>query len=117
MNSYDFSLLTHQRTQEKGKVFPTIAELNEEVDKEPEGPKKNLAKKALEAEEKAWQKDTCGCIYVKTDWKGNGPSMPPMKSEHLLMRTKSDKNRNVHSGDKQNNFIDFNDPRNENIIK
>ena len=60
-------------------------------------------------------KDTKGVIYVKTDWKGNGPTMPPMKSEHLLMRGKTDKNRNVHKGD--TNFIDFNDPRNENIIK
>ena len=37
--------------------------------------------------------DVKGEIYVKAEWKGNGPKMPPLKSENLFKKAKVEKNR------------------------
>ena len=64
-----------------------------------------------------------GEIYVKAEWKGNGPKMPPMKSENLFKKAKVVKNRKQYNLAEQTDilmktlYIDVNDPRNEFIIK
>jgi hypothetical protein len=56
-------------------------------------------------------------------WQGNGPKMPPIKSENLFKKQKAHKNRNVYSIEEETMmllkqlYIDVNDPRNEGIIK
>jgi hypothetical protein len=37
--------------------------------------------------------DIEGEIFVKAEWKNNGPVMPPIKSENLFKKPKSAKNR------------------------
>jgi hypothetical protein len=31
--------------------------------------------------------DTSGMIYVKTEWKGDGPDMPPMRQENVFRQS------------------------------
>ena len=50
-------------------------------------------KKAEAAEARARETDVAGEIYYKVEWKGNGPKMPPVKSENLFKRGKVEKNR------------------------
>ena len=38
-----------------------------------------------------------GELYVKVEWKGNGPKMPPVKSENLFKKPKVHKNRNTYT--------------------
>lgn len=33
---------------------------------------------------KAQENDIKGHIYIKAEWKGEGPEMPPMRSENLF---------------------------------
>lgn len=41
-------------------------------------------KKAQEEEQKALESDVKGVLYVKAEWKGEGPEMPPMRSENVF---------------------------------
>ena len=41
--------------------------------------------------------DTCGEIFIKAEWKVNGPNMPPIRSENLLKKPKLRKNRKEYS--------------------
>ena len=50
-------------------------------------------KKAEDLEKKAREVDITGEIYYKVEWKGNGPKMPPVKSENLFKTGKVEKNR------------------------
>ena len=45
-------------------------------------------------EKKKKDSDIKGYIYIKAEWKGNGPKLPPIKSENLLRKHKVVKNRN-----------------------
>lgn len=36
---------------------------------------------------KARETDTSGMIYVKTEWKGDGPDMPPMRQENVFRQS------------------------------
>jgi len=60
---------------------------------------------------------------VKAEWKGNGPKMPPIKSENLFKKPKAHKNRLQYTLQEETLmllkqlYIDVNDPRNERIIK
>lgn len=60
---------------------------------------------------------------MKAVWQGNGPKMPPVKSENLFKKSKAHKNRNKYSLEDEQLillkklYIDVNDPRNEGIIK
>ena len=60
--------------------------------------KKEIAeqKKAMQEDRKK-DKDVRGQVYVKAEWKGNGPHMPPVKSENLFKRGQAPKNRNTYS--------------------
>jgi hypothetical protein len=33
---------------------------------------------------KAIENDIKGLIYIKAEWKGEGPEMPPMRSENIF---------------------------------
>ena len=84
-------------------------------------------KQLLAAEKKrvedAVNTDVKGKIFVKAVWQGNGPKMPPVKSENLFKNSKSLKNRNTYSLEEEQLillkklYIDVNDTRNEGIIK
>ena len=64
-----------------------------------------------------------GFVYVKAQWKDNGPKLPPIKSENLLKLQKIKKNRRVFDVDEgkamlmKQLYIDVNDPRNQVILK
>jgi len=72
---------------------------------------------------KAKETDTSGVIYVKTEWKGEGPDMPPMRQENVFRQAQPQKNRKYYNENEQTKmllrqlYIDVNDPRNEAIIK
>lgn len=59
---------------------------------------------------------------MKAEWKGNGPIMPPTKSENQFKKPKKGKNRRVYTIFEETLmllkqlYIDVNDPRNEFII-
>jgi len=40
-------------------------------------------------DEEAAKSEIKGKIYVKTVWQGNGPAMPPIKSENLFKKQKA----------------------------
>ena len=67
--------------------------------------------------------DITGEMFIKAEWKNNGPTMPPIKSENLFKKPKCPKNRNdLISATEFTNlmkmiYIDVNDPRNEEIIE
>jgi hypothetical protein len=77
----------------------------------------------LRKKEESEKSDIKGVIYVKAVWHGNGPKMPPIKSENLFSNRKPGKNRNKYSDEEELKillkqlYIDVNDPRNEQIIK
>jgi hypothetical protein len=60
---------------------------------------------------------------VKTEWKGEGPDMPPMRQENVFRQSAPSKNRKNYTSDEQQRmllrqlYIDVNDPRNESIIR
>jgi hypothetical protein len=60
---------------------------------------------------------------VKTEWKGEGPDMPPMRQENVFRQAQPQKNRKYYNENEQTKmllrqlYIDVNDPRNEAIIK
>ena len=62
-------------------------------------------------------------MFVKAEWKGNGPHMPPIKHENLFRKPKAGKNRRVATVEEETLlllkqlYIDVNDPRNEAIIR
>lgn len=78
---------------------------------------------AKRKEEEAEKSDIRGKVYVKAVWQGNGPKMPPIKSENLFKSSKPHKNRIHYSLEEETMillkklYIDVNDPRNERIIK
>ena len=91
-----------------------------------EAQKKKLAEeqKKQEAEEKkAIDNDIKGLIYIKAEWKGEGPEMPPMRSENIFKQSQPQKIRKNYTEDEQQRmllrqlYIDVNDPRNERIIR
>ncbi len=41
--------------------------------------------------------DIKGQLYVKAEWKGNGPFMPPIKSENQFKKPKKGKNRREYT--------------------
>ena len=64
-----------------------------------------------------------GVIYLKAEWKGEGPEMPPMRSENIFKMNQVQKHRKQYTVSEQDRmllrqlYIDVNDPRNEKIIK
>lgn len=52
-----------------------------------------LKKKKDELEKKAFETDINGVMYIKAEWKGEGPEMPPMRSENLFKMRKAEKVR------------------------
>lgn len=64
-----------------------------------------------------------GALFVKAEWEGFGENMPPARSETIMTRAQSDKNRNYYTKQEQygllteSNRLDQNDPRNELVIK
>mmetsp|Transcript_36591 Transcript_36591/g.48037 ORF Transcript_36591/g.48037 Transcript_36591/m.48037 type:complete len:268 (+) Transcript_36591:315-1118(+) len=80
--------------------------------------KKKEAKELLQKET-----DIRGEIFIKAEWKGNGPKMPPIRSENLFKKPIVHKNRREYSQEEElmmllkQLYIDVNDPRNQRIIK
>lgn len=80
-------------------------------------------KRAAEEEKKLQESDVKGVLYVKAEWKGEGPEMPPMRSENVFRQSQPQKNRKHYSEEEQRRmllrqlYIDVNDPRNERIIR
>ncbi len=81
-------------------------------------------KKAKEREEQIkLNGDIKGHLFVKAEWKNNGPYMPPIKSENLFKKPKSAKLRHKLTDQEETLmllkqlYIDVNDPRNETIIR
>lgn len=91
-----------------------------DADKERLPPKE---KEELEKKKAKEQEDIKGELYVKVEWKGYGPKMPPVKSENLFKKPKVHKNRNTYTPQQEQDillkqlYIDVNDPRNQRIIK
>ena len=62
-------------------------------------------------------------MYIKAEWKGEGPDMPPMRSENIFKQRKAEKVRLPYTEEEQERmllrqlYIDVNDPRNERIIR
>lgn len=57
-------------------------------------------KKRREQEElRARETDISGLIYVKTEWKGEGPDMPPMRQENVFRQAAPQKNRKNYTDD------------------
>jgi len=62
-------------------------------------------------------------MYLKAEWKGEGPDMPPLRSENIFKQKKAEKVRLPYTEEQQERmllrqlYIDVNDPRNERIIK
>lgn len=54
-------------------------------------------KKADEQERIALEADVKGLIYVKAEWKGDGPEMPPMRSENVFKQSQPQKLRKNYS--------------------
>lgn len=55
-------------------------------------------KKRQEIEDqKLRESDVAGVIYVKTEWKGEGPDMPPMRQENVFKQAQAQKNRKQYS--------------------
>ena len=50
-------------------------------------------------ETKLQQNDISGSVYVKAEWKNNGPQMPPIKSENLFKKPAKVKNRREYTSD------------------
>jgi hypothetical protein len=71
----------------------------------PEGVMTEDQKKKMEAEQlkkegeekKLQMGDITGHVFVKAEWKNNGPLMPPIKSENLFKKPKSAKNRREYT--------------------
>ena len=68
-------------------------------------------------------KDIHGYIYLKAEWQGGGPEMPPMRVENIFKHAGVQKCRKSYTPEEQEKmllrelYIDVNDPRNEMIIK
>ena len=90
---------------------------------------KQRNKMKIEQEKKA-QKDQLredtdikGEIFIKIEWKGDGPKMPPIRSENLFKKPMVHKNRKKYTAGEEmmmllkQLYIDVNDPRNQHIIK
>ncbi len=55
-----------------------------------EAQKKKLAEEQIKREneeKKAIENDVKGVIYIKAEWKGEGPEMPPMRSENIFKQS------------------------------
>lgn len=69
------------------------------------------------------ENDILGEIFIKAEWKGSGPKMPPIRSENLFKMEKLHKNRYKYTLEQEymmllkQLYIDVNDPRNQSIIK
>jgi len=48
---------------------------------------------------RAQENDISGLIYLKTEWKGEGPDMPPMRTENLFKSTQAVKWRKNYNED------------------
>ena len=51
--------------------------------------------------EKAILGDICGDLFVKAEWKGTGPYMPPIKHENLFKKPKVAKNRRQYTAQEE----------------
>ena len=104
---------------EKKKSAAELAQMEEKKKKRYE----EQLRKEKELEQKAIDADVNGVIYVKAEWKGEGPDMPPMRSENIFKQRKAMKVRQEYTEDEQERmlfrqlYIDVNDPRNERIIR
>lgn len=97
----------------------------------PEGLLSEAQKQKLAAEQSKRDKieevkrenDIEGELFVKAEWKGTGPKMPPIRSENLLKKPKVQKNRKEYSREEElmmllkQLYIDVNDPRNQSTMK
>ena len=67
--------------------------------------------------------DVNGEIFIKAEWKGSGPKMPPIRSENLFKKPTLHKNRHKYTQEEElmmilkQLYIDVNDPRNQRVIK
>lgn len=112
--AYDRKRLSHNKTQSA-----TTDDNLTDAQKQ----QKALEQAKKDAEEERLQRDDItGQVYVKAEWKGNGPIMPPVKSENLFKKPKKGKNRRDYTQQEETLmllkqlYIDVNDPRNEQII-
>ena len=111
-----FSKVSFEKRRNARKVAKDRAVMTEEQKTE------DKKRRGLE-EVKARETDTSGMIYVKTEWKGDGPDMPPMRQENVFRQSAPQKNRKQYTQDEQKRmilrqlYIDVNDPRNESIIR
>ena len=111
-----FSKVSFEKRRNARKVAKDRAIMTEEQKTE------DKKRRGLE-EVKARETDTSGMIYVKTEWKGDGPDMPPMRQENVFRQSAPQKNRKQYTQDEQKRmilrqlYIDVNDPRNESIIR
>lgn len=86
---------------EKRKVetrFKAFSHKPEGILTEAQKAKMEEEKKKTEDKEKLQREsDIKGDIFVKCEWNGGGPKMPPIRSENLFKRAKQQKNRKVYS--------------------
>lgn len=56
-------------------------------------------------EQKANDNDVNGVMYVKAEWKGEGPDMPPMRSENIFKQRKAEKVRLPYTEEEQERML------------
>ena len=51
------------------------------------------------------ENDVNGLIYIKAEWKGEGPDMPPIRSENIFKQRRADKVRLEYSEEEQERML------------
>lgn len=72
-----FSKRTFEKRRDARKVAKERSQMTDEQRAE-------AVKAEQKLEEETRDQDVNGVIYVKTEWKGEGPDMPPMRQENVF---------------------------------
>jgi hypothetical protein len=51
------------------------------------------------------ENDINGLLYIKAEWKGEGPDMPPIRSENMFRQRRADKVRLDYSEEDQERML------------
>jgi hypothetical protein len=63
------------------------------------------SKKIKDLEQRAIDNDINGVMYLKAEWKGEGPEMPPMRSENIFKQRKAEKVRLQYDEEQQERML------------
>jgi hypothetical protein len=63
------------------------------------------SKRLKDLEQRAIDNDVNGVMYLKAEWKGEGPDMPPMRSENIFKQRKAEKVRLQYDEEQQERML------------